>query len=282
MTYLSTPAYSIAQGQSPRYTACSAGNSPSLYLSTRTAAPEKVYLSNLEVKLEKHNWDSGRAKDEVSYVAITSPLESDYFCNRLTSTYHFSPAPFLNPNRPTTQFIGEAEDIENYVREAFSATTGDDLPDDIEIRVCSPFELKSIHKQFGGTWSPGILGFAINRHGSGVSEIFVKENFLDALLLVIGHELGHVITPPLPDQRDEEAKAFAFEMAWLRTLQKENIAGLSGAIVLDFVPADNGLHNVAFGFINDLIQRGREAFHIYSDLVRGALSLEQRLEAVSA
>lgn len=281
MTYLSTPAYSVAQGQSPRYSACSAGK-PSLYLSARTAAPETVYLSNLEVKIENNNWDSGRAKGEASYVAKTSPQESDYFCNRLTSTYHFSPAPFLKPNRPTTQFIGEAEDIEHYVREAFSATTGDELPNDIEIRVCSPFELKSIHKQFGGKWSSGIQGFSINRHGSGVSEIFVKENFLDALLLVIGHELGHVLTAPLPDQRDEEAKAFAFEMAWLRTLHKKNIAGLSGSIVLDHRPADNGLHNVAFGFINDLIQRGREAFEVYLDLVRGAVSLEQRLEVVPA
>ncbi len=253
-----------------------------MYLSTRIAAPEKVYLSNLEVKIENNNnWDSGRAKDEVSYVAITSPLESDDFYNRLTSIYHFSPAPFLKPNRPTTQFIGEATDIENYVREAFQATTGDDLPDDIEIRVCSPFELKSIHKQFGGKWSSGIQGFAVNRHGSGTSEIFVKENFLDALLLVIGHELGHVLSQPLPTPRDEEAKAFAFEMAWLRVLHSKNIAGLSGSIVLDH-PADNGLHNVAFGFINDLIHRGREAFDVYLDLVRGALSLEQRLEAVPA
>lgn len=278
---MSAPAYSVAQGQSPRYSACCSAGTPSLYLTSRTAAPERLYISNLEVKLEQDtNWDSGRAKGEASYVARTSPLESDYFCNRLTSMYHFSPAPFLKPNRPTTQFIGEAADIEQYVREAFRATTGNEMPADIEIRVCSPFELKRIHNQFGGTWSSGIQGFAVNRCGSGMSEIFVKENFLDALLLVIGHELGHVLSAPLQDQRDEEAKAFAFEMAWLRALHRENIAGLSGSIVLDHRPADNGLHNVAFGFISDLIQTGKEAFQIYLDLVRGVLSLGQRLEVV--
>lgn len=280
MTYLSAPAYSVAQGQCQRYSACN--GQPSLYLSA-SAAPERHYISNLEVKLENNNWDSGRARDEAPYVATTSPPESDYFfCNRLTSTYVFSPAPFLRPDRPTTQFVGEAAEIEQYVREAFQATTGDELPNDIEIRVCSPFELKRIHAQFGGTWSQGIQGFAVNRCGKGVSEVFVKENFLDALLLVIGHELGHVLTAPLPSQRDEEAKAFAFEMAWLRQIQRENIAGLSRSIVLDRRPAENGLHNVAFSFVYRLLERGREAFEVYLDLVRGALSLEQRLEAATA
>lgn len=296
MTYLSAPAYSVAQGQCQRYSACN--GQPSLYLSA-SAAPERHYISNLEVKLENNNWDSGRARDEAPYVATNSPPESDDysfnrklkdhpigdwngFCNRLTSTYVFSPAPFLRPDRPTTQFVGEAAEIEQYVREAFQATTGNDLPNDIEIRVCSPFELKRIHAQFGGTWSQGIQGFAVNRCGKGVSEVFVKENFLDALLLVIGHELGHVLTAPLPSQRDEEAKAFAFEMAWLRQIQRENIAGLSRSIVLDRRPAENGLHNVAFSFIYRLLEQGREAFEVYLDLVRGALSLEQRLEAVPA
>lgn len=280
MTYLSAPAYSVAQGQCQRYSACN--GQPSLYLSA-SAAPERHYISNLEVRLESEQRDSGRARDEAPYVATTSPQESDYFlCNRLTSTYVFSPAPFLRPDRPTTQFVGEAAEIEQYVREAFQATTGNDLPSDIEIRVCSPFELKRIHAQFGGTWSQGIQGFAVNRCGKGVSEVFVKENFLDALLLVIGHELGHVLTAPLPSQRDEEAKAFAFEMAWLRKIQRENIAGLSSSIVLDRRPAENGLHNVAFSFIYRLLEQGREAFEVYLDLVRGALSLEQRLDAVAA
>ena len=248
-----------------------------MYLPTRTAEPERTYLSNLEVKCEKRqgSWEHGKALAD--YLVKTSPQET-YFCNRLTSTYYFSPGPFLHPNRPTTQFIGDASDIEEYVREAFRATTGDELPDDIAIRVCSPFELRTIHENFGGKWSRGIQGFAVNRRGSGVSEIFVKENFLDALLLVIGHEIGHVLSEPLPNPRDEEAKAFAFEMAWMRSIKEHNIAGLAGSIVLDHKPAQNGLHNVAFSFIHDLLERGKEAFQIYLDLVKGGVSLGQPLE----
>ena len=85
----------------------------------------------------------------------------------------------------------------------------------------------------------------------------MRENQLDALLLVIGHEIGHVLTETLPNKHDEEAKAFAFSIEWAKTIKKHNIAGLGINIKqdLDFEPARNGLHDVAFSFvdfINDL------------------------------
>jgi len=241
----------------------------------------QVYISNLEVKVEtveSKSWEAGRASSLEEYVSVPSPEE--HYCNRLTSDYVFSPKPFLRPMRPSCQFIGEASDVEEYVREAFRETTGSELPDDITFHVCSPFELKRIHKQFSGSWSPGIMGFAINRVGKGQSEIFVKENFLDELLIIIGHEVGHVMSEPLPSKRDEEAKAFAFEMAWIHALHEKNIAGLRENLVLDTKPASNGLHDVAFSFIQKLLDSGRQAFDIFSGLVSGNISLEQRLEFI--
>ncbi|MBI5880906.1 hypothetical protein HZB90_02140, partial [archaeon] len=92
----------------------------------------------------------------------------------------------LRPRRPATQFVEKAEEIENVVREAFEATTGQALPDDIVVRVCDESEMKKAHSANGGQWHAGIMGFALNRHPYP-STIFVRKDHLDALMLTVGH-----------------------------------------------------------------------------------------------
>ena len=106
-------------------------------------------------------------------------------------------------------------------------------------------------------------------------KIFIKENDLDKVMLVIGHELGHVLTPTLPNMHDEEAKAFAFELAWMEAIVEDNIANLKENISLDFKPAANGLHDVAFGFVKNLVNTGKKALDILEQIVGREISVKR-------
>jgi hypothetical protein len=180
----------------------------------------------------------------------------------------------LKQHRPPTQFVEDAEEIKDVTKSIFEALTGQPFPDDIIVRVCSEEEMKKMHSANGGTWNPGIMGFAINRHPYP-STIFVRNNHLDALMLTVGHELGHVLSPRLDDTLDEEAKAFAFELAWVKTIVENNIAGLGANFNPDFVPANNGLHDRAFAFVQKTARKGKEALRIFWELAKGALKCEE-------
>lgn len=178
---------------------------------------------------------------------------------------------FLKLYRPQTQFIEAAEEIEGFVREIFEKTTGKQFPDDIIINVLDKDDLKAVHQATNSLWSDNIQGFSINSRA--YKQVFVKKAELDRVLLVTGHEIGHVLTPTLPNQHDEEAKAFAFEAAWVDTILKHNIANLRENFTLDFSPAQNGLHDVAALFVKRLIKKGEEALEIYYQVAKRALSI---------
>jgi hypothetical protein len=183
---------------------------------------------------------------------------------RVTQTYYSGVDDFLNPQRPKTVFIGEASAVKEFVEEAFSKLTGREFPDDVVIRVVSEEEMRKMHPA-------NVLGFALNRKHLGlISEIFVKNDLLDRMMLTLGHELGHVLTRRLENERDEEAKAFAFSLAWMKTIKENNIANLSTAIRLD-EPARNGLHDVALDFVLRSIKKGSEAFDVFLDIAKGII-----------
>ncbi|MBM3199552.1 hypothetical protein FJZ53_01355 [Candidatus Woesearchaeota archaeon] len=198
--------------------------------------------------------------------------KKEYDASKPSTTYtHISVNDFLNPDRPITQFIGKSEEVKHYIEEAFEKTAGEKLPQHIIIRVVTKDELKALHEKNNGVWSEGIMGFAINKT---IPEIFVRENHLDALMLTLGHELGHVFTKGLANQHSEEAKAFAFEMAWIKTIIEYNIAGLKHSFNMNPNPAKNGLHDVAFSFVKDLLSKGKKAIQVYWDLARGIITVE--------
>lgn len=189
-------------------------------------------------------------------------------------TMSFSHESFLVKNRPPTQFVGDAAEIKDSIEEAFQKTTGQPLPKDVVIRLCTKEELQRIHSQFG-KWEEGIQGFSLNRKQLGnFSEIFVKKDFFDRTMLTIGHELGHVFTPALPNIQDEEAKAFAFELAWMEVIREHNIGGLRTCIRADFSPAENGIHDVAFAFVLQWLKKGLHMFALYGELVKRSISIK--------
>jgi hypothetical protein len=194
--------------------------------------------------------------------------DKDRGIKRVSETYSSSMDDFLNPQRTKTVFIGSAAEVKEFVEDAFFKLTGREFPDDIAVRIVDADEMKKMHPS-------SVLGFALNRkHLGQISEIFIKKDMLDRIMLTIGHELGHVLTRRLNNNRDEEAKAFAFSMAWMKVIKENNIANLSTAIKLD-APARNGLHDVALDFVLKLIQKGREALDIYTDLIRGTIGVDE-------
>jgi hypothetical protein len=175
---------------------------------------------------------------------------------------------FLDPFRPPTPFVGDAETIRPHVEEAFEALTGAKLPADVIIRVGTE---QQCARAYPGDWQNNIRGFAVNRVGWGTSEIFVVHDNMDRLLLTVGHELGHVMSKSLPRELDEEAKAFAFSAAWMKIIKQRNIAGIGHAI--NPTPAKNGLHNVACNFVMDLIERGKDALAVFVELANRLITV---------
>lgn len=188
-------------------------------------------------------------------------------------TPHFSLAEnFLTENRPWTPMISNMGEVKEVVEQTFEKITGQEFPQDsIKILVCDEEQFRNIHTCTGGAWNPGIMGFSFNKYGKGASEIYVRQDHMDSLLLTIGHEIGHVLSPTLINAQDEEAKAHAFSLAWMETIREHNIAGLSSNITPN--PAHNGLHDVAFDFVKYLLSTGTSSFDIFKTLAHGLTSI---------
>jgi hypothetical protein len=186
------------------------------------------------------------------------------------SSQNFEAGLFLNPNRPQAPFVTCSEEVKAIIEETFEKITGQELPEAIQILVCPIDQFKSLHSEFG-PWNEGIMGFSLNKFGRGVSEIYVRQAQLDSLMLTVGHELGHVLSPTLLNAHDEEAKAHAFSLAWMNTIRDNNIADLKSNIALN--PANNGLHDVAFNFVTKLLHTGASPFDIFETLSKGLTSI---------
>ena len=128
------------------------------------------------------------------------------------------------------------------------------------IKICDEQTFKLIHLTNTGHWKEGIMGFSYNKYGKGISEIYVKTDHMDSLLLTVGHEIGHVLSPTLPNAHDEEAKAHAFSLAWMETIREHNIGGLQPNIKPN--PAHNGLHDTSYDFVKYLLNTGASSLHL--------------------
>lgn len=181
----------------------------------------------------------------------------------------YAASDFLAPERPRTVFVGSANEIREFVEEAFSGVTGMAFPDDIIIQLLGKKEFMKANVMVGGRWQDGIMGFALNRKKSGSSsEVFVRKGEMDRIMITLGHEIGHVLTGTLDNPTVEEAKAFAFSIAWMRKIKESNIANLATAISLDR-PAQNGVHDKALNFVLKKIKEGKDPYQLYLELVGG-------------
>ena len=180
--------------------------------------------------------------------------------------YHFIPDTFLKPGKGG-KFVGKAEEVREFVEEAFYHLVHQPFPEDIKISICDEREFRLLAPH------PSTIGLSLNRRQQGLlSEIFVLNDSLGRIMLTIGHELGHVLTATLDSKHDEEAKAYAFSLAWMNVIKEHDIAGLGDALMLEN-PAQNGLHDVAFEFIHMLLKEGKTVVQIYQGLIQQTLSI---------
>lgn len=180
--------------------------------------------------------------------------------------YHFNPEEFLKPGKGG-KFVGQAEEVRAFVEEAFEKMFNCPFPEDIKISVCDEKEFRILAPH------PGTIGLSINRRTQGLlSEIFVLHGSLARVLLTVGHELGHVFTQTLNHAPDEEAKAYAFSMAWMEVIKEYDVAHLRNAFFSE-MPAQNGLHDVAFAFVSRLLQQGQKAWTVWEMLVKEEVSV---------
>jgi len=222
------------------------------------SAPDVNYMA--EAVQQHQPFYMPKAISEQLYNNSTETLYQIQKTQPTNVEYSFVPDNFLVPGQ-RKRFIGDAEEIQEHIEEAFLKTTGFKLPTDIEITVCNPTQFKRIINQ------PGVRGISLNRKTQGlVSEIFVLNSDLASVMLTIGHEIGHVLTKNLKNKRLEEAKAFAFSKAWMKTIKEHNIAELGIAFVLEN-PAQNGIHDMAHSFVNKF--KNKNPLNLYWEIVRG-------------
>ena len=197
-----------------------------------------------------------------SFQSYSDTFQKDYISFTPQAEYHFQPDNFLKPGREGS-FVGEAAQIKEHIEETFEKMFNQKFPNYVKISILNEKKFRKLAP------SPGTIGLSINRSQQGLlSEIFVKNDSLGRVMLTLGHELGHVLTPTLANSVNEEAKAYAFSLLWMRIVKENNIANLGDAIVLEN-PARNGLHDLAFSFVMGCMDRKEDLQEVYRDLING-------------
>jgi hypothetical protein len=268
----------MAYSNSPGYSSCSScgyhGNGSNLERIVYKTAPNSSYDSgNTSYMIAEKPAASGSIMyhEDKSFNPYTNTYHAKTKLSR-TIIYHPAVDSFLAPSRPSTSFIGHANQIKEFIESAFYYTTGKQFPRDIIVHILPDREFEKAHKNSKLDFS--IQGFAVNRKPFGFSEVFVRQDCVDRVMVTLGHELGHVMAKKLGNSRDEEAKAFAFCIAWLRKIKEHNIANLSTCIKLG-KPAENGLHNRALEFVFEQINKGFEPLEIFEGLTEGLMRVDE-------
>ncbi len=242
-----------------------------------TSAPVGCYASGSAAA-----FDYGQGSSAYNPGTNYSSIQSNYSALSLYSSGNNYSTPefssefiaesFLAPQRPWTPIVSKMDDVKEVIEETFELITGQQFPnDDIKIIILSEDNFHKLHTSINGFSNKGVMGFSFNKYGRGTSEIFVKQDHMDSLLLTIGHEIGHVLSYSLPNAKDEEAKAHAFSIAWMETIRENNIGGLQPNIIIN--PAKNGLHDVAYEFTVKLMNDGNSALEVFKTLSRGLTSI---------
>jgi len=230
-------------------------------------------------RVQKHSSTKNYLENiSAEYLADIGYAKKEKQKNNLRGTTGRNPASiFLMQESTETPNINSIAEIKEYVETCFEETTGFPFPDDISIEILESEEFKRTARSFGNGFIKGTMGFSLNSNGHGMNKIYILNGPLDRVMLVIGHELGHVLTPTLKERHDEEAKAFAFEMAWAKAIHDNNIANLAFNINPQ-LPARNGLHDVSHMFVVQMSRIEKNAMKLYNKMTNGLLQIKNFME----
>lgn len=284
---LESIAHSEVSSPQPAYSAVSARS----FLSNSSSAPSYAPPTPPRISISYGNGDLGNGIFSYSISSSSSPGNGGYGLSHgggsgsssynsssgqyslqiVQPEYHFDPALFLRPGKEGG-FVGKAEEVREFVETAFEKIFQASFPNDIKISILPAEEFRKLAPQ------PGVIGLSLNRKKEGLlNEVFILNDSLARVMLTIGHELGHVLTETLANPHDEEAKAYAFSLEWMSIIKKNDIAGLGDAFVTER-PAENGLHNVAFSFVEKMLLAGKQAWNVYLELIKGFLMVRPQLD----
>ena len=173
---------------------------------------------------------------------------------------------FMNENAQEI-FLNDNMEIMEMVKRTFKLTTGMNFPDTIKISLLNPVDFSALHEKMTNEKASGVAGFSVNNPNS-TCYVYVKTDSLDKMMIVLGHEIGHVLSYSLVNNVNEEAKAFAFQLAWVKVIHENNIGNLAFNLN-PLPPAENGLHNVAYRYVLNQLNQGDKAIDVYSDIIKG-------------
>lgn len=181
---------------------------------------------------------------------------------------------FIIPTKEkNTTFVNMSSQIIDEVQRAIKIITDDFLPKDLEIKICNKVNIIEAFRKYNPNelYTDSIRGFALNSNDK--KEIYVVEDIIQKLIITLGHEIGHIMTPKRINTVTEEAKAYAFQLVFLKTVIDNNILNLRNKITLEHIgkPAINGIHNVAFSWINSFLMDGYTSKEIYEQIISGEL-----------
>lgn len=182
--------------------------------------------------------------------------------------------PTLNPNKK----IHDVRAIRHHIKETFEKTLQSNAKifpgaggqiilqhDNKDLYIQIVKDLNHYHRKFYGTNPKTTLkGFAVFEDWGG--RAYVEFDEPSWTFGMIGHELGHILTPQLIDYTNEEAKAYAFQCAFTQTIEKQNIGGLSKLIQeTNEVPDEEEYptHHKGFRFVIEQLKKGYSPLELY-------------------
>ena len=213
------------------------------------------------------NYNGGEVKkkyeSKTDYALESSIMKEDVFVHES----------FLRPDRPFSRIIGCSDEIIEGLRTCYNKLTGRSLPGDIEISVLSHYEFEKLaSEKVMGRAATGVLGFAYN-HGFGNRGVYVRRNHLDILFVVLGHEIGHVLSKQMEPIEREEAKAYAFQLAWVEAIVSFDILGLKNSInPNEWRPPKDSEHEKALEFVTGKIREGMKPIDVFNSLISGKMN----------
>ncbi|MSS74989.1 hypothetical protein EXS73_02140 [Candidatus Pacearchaeota archaeon] len=141
---------------------------------------------------------------------------------------------------------------------------------DIALYVVAPTPFASLCAAQGYSPARPLLGFADFTSRTA----FVQEGSAACVIAVAAHELGHLLKPRIPQKRDEEAAAYAFEYACACALQHHRIEGCRYEVVDEALSPPHHLfpaHVKAHHFVTQNLLRGEDPLELYRELTMGNL-----------
>ena len=152
--------------------------------------------------------------------------------------------------RPSGLYLPEGQDRGIYVGEHLMRI----LPED---------QLEQEFREYSSEKPPINLGGFADR---AMDVVYLKEGPFCNVFIEAGHELGHILSENIEDPVNEEAKAFAFQLAWQEAAHKT--LGYTRGLVMDSISSRlNDLPN------NGSYQNHRQAYEIVRSLQKEGFPL---------